>query len=292
MKLPIFQIDAFAEAPFQGNPAAVCPLVEWLPDQVLQSIAHENNLAETAFYVPSEGHYELRWFTPTKEVDLCGHATLAAGHVLLALKGPSKSRVTFHSRSGPLRVFREEGWLTLDFPAQAGVPCEVPAGMVEALGVSPRACYRAMDYMAVFDHETEITALAPDFRRLTVLDLRGVIVTAPGRFSDFVSRFFAPNYGIDEDPVTGSAHCTLAPYWAERLGKSTMTARQLSKRTGTLRCRVEGERVFISGRTVAYMEGTIQIAWQPEAPGHAGLRLAFYPGSLPRRGCAKRNEFF
>ncbi len=259
MKLPLFQIDAFADAAFQGNPAAVCPLDDWLPDEVLQSIAQENNLAETAFYVSKEGCYELRWFTPTKEVDLCGHATLAAAHVLLRSRGAGPSGVTFQSRSGPLRVFREADRLTLDFPAQAGVACEIPVALVEGLGAGPRACYRAMDYMAVFESEEEIIALTPDFRRLTALDLRGVIVTAPGRTVDFVSRFFAPKYGVNEDPVTGSAHCTLAPYWARRLGKSAMNARQLSKRTGSLRCRVEGERVFISGRTVAYMEGTIEI---------------------------------
>jgi PhzF family phenazine biosynthesis protein len=266
MKLPIFQIDAFAEAPFQGNPAAVCPLDDWLPDEVLQSIAQENNLAETAFYVPKNGSYELRWFTPTKEVDLCGHATLAAAHVLLA-PGSDQSRVTFQSRSGPLRVFREEDRLTLDFPAQVGAACEVPAPMVEALGAKPQACYKAMDYMAVFETEEQISAMAPDFRRLSALALRGVIVTSPGRTSDFVCRFFAPKFGIDEDPVTGSAYCTLAPYWAERLGKSTMHARQLSKRTGTIRCRVEGDRVFISGRTLSYMEGTIQIECQPDGSG-------------------------
>jgi len=259
MKLPIFQIDAFAEAPFQGNPAAVCPLDEWLPDEVLQAIALENNLSETAFYVARDGHYELRWFTPAKEVDLCGHATLAAADVVFRSNGHAQSPIIFQSRSGPLRVFREEDRLSLDFPAQAGVACEVPAMMVQALGATPLACYRAMDYMAVFETEEQITAIAPDFHRLKALDLRGVIVTAPGRTSDFVSRFFAPKYGIEEDPVTGSAHCTLAPYWAQRLGKSSMLARQLSKRTGTLHCRVEDDRVFISGRTVEFMEGTIQI---------------------------------
>ena len=274
MKLPIFQIDAFAEAPFQGNPAAVCPLDEWLPDDVLQCIAAENNLAETAFYVRRDGYYDLRWFTPTKEVDLCGHATLAAAHVLFAVGDLTGSRLTFQSRSGPLYVFGEDDFLTLDFPAQVGVPCEVPAGMVEALGARPSACYRAMDYMAIFESEAEIIAMTPDFRRLTALDLRGVIVTAPGKTSDFVSRFFAPNFGIDEDPVTGSAHCTLAPYWAARLNKSLMNARQLSKRRGTLRCRVEGERVFISGQTVAYLEGTIQIECQQDRGANALPRTA------------------
>lgn len=259
MKLPIYQIDAFAEGPFKGNPAAVCPLERWLPDTLMQSIAEENNLSETAFFVPTDGDYELRWFTPACEVDLCGHATLAAAHVLLGLNGSAQTRMTFHSRSGPLHVFREGDLLTLDFPAQPSVACEVPDAMVAGLGARPRECYRAMDYMAVFESEREIAALAPDFRRLRTLDLRGVIVTAPGKSVDFVSRFFAPNYGVAEDPVTGSAHCTLAPYWAKRLGKTELNARQLSKRTGALRCRVEGERVFISGRAVAYLEGTIDV---------------------------------
>jgi PhzF family phenazine biosynthesis protein len=259
MKLPIYQIDAFSSKLFYGNPAAVCSLHSWLPDQVMQSIAQENNLAETAFYVPKDGQYEIRWFTPMNEVDLCGHATLAAAHVLFRLQGVTKSPITFQSRSGPLRVFSEGEFLTLDFPAQAGVRCETPRDMSEALGTTPNECYRAMDYMAVFETEDEITSIQPDFRRLKNLDLRGLIITAPGKSFDFVSRFFAPNCGIDEDFVTGSAHCTLAPYSTNRLGKSPLTARQLSKRTGTLRCRVEGDRVFISGPTIAYMEGTIEV---------------------------------
>lgn len=274
MRLSLYQIDAFAERPFQGNPAAVCPLEDWLPDDVLQAIAEENNLAETAFYVRRDGGYELRWFTPAKEVDLCGHATLAAAHVLFQSDRLAESRVTFQSRSGPLRVFREGDLLTLDFPAQPPVRCEVPPGMADGLGAMPCECYRAMDYMAVFESEDLIRSLAPDFRRLRSLELRGVIVTAAGKTTDFVSRFFAPNYGIDEDPVTGSAHCTLAPYWANRLGKSILTARQLSKRTGQLRCRVEGERVFISGRTVPYLEGTINIECQQGRGANALPRVA------------------
>ena len=262
MNLPIYQIDAFAGTPFEGNPAAVCPLQNWLADHVLQSIAEENNVSETAFYVGGDGQYDLRWFTPTKEVELCGHATLAAAHVIFATSGSGLSRVAFQSHSGPLNVFREGDFLTLDFPVQDGIPCEVPDGLAEALGATPRECYRALDYMTVFDNEQVIKDMAPDFHLLQKLDLRGVIVTAPGETSDFVSRFFAPNYGIDEDPVTGSAHCTLAPYWTERLGKATLTARQLSRRTGTLRCRMERDRVFISGRTAAYREGTIHIACQ------------------------------
>lgn len=258
MTIPIYQIDAFADALFRGNPAAVCPLDSWLPDEVMQSIAEENNLAETAFYVGHEGEYRLRWFTPATEVDLCGHATLAAAHVIFG-RNPGLTRVTFQSRSGPLHVAREAELLTLDFPLQRGQRCDTPEILTQALGCRPRECFRAMDYLAVFDAESDIAGMAPDFRIMAALDLRGVIVTAPGRESDFVSRFFAPNCGIDEDPVTGSAHCVLAPYWAQRLGKTTLSARQLSKRTGTLRCRVAGERVFISGRTVPYMEGTIHV---------------------------------
>lgn len=259
MKLPIFQVDAFSSSVFQGNPAAVCPLEKWLPDKIMQSIAQENNLAETAFYIGKDGQYEIRWFTPTHEVDLCGHATLAAAHVLFRLNNDTLSPVTFQSRSGALRVLREDNLLTLDFPAQVGVQCETPSQMVEGLGATPRNCYRAMDYMAVFDSEDDIIQIEPDFRNLKNLELRGVIVTAPGNTSDFVSRFFAPKLGVDEDPVTGSAHCTLAPYWAERLGKPDLIARQLSRRGGALRCRIEGDRVLISGPTVTYMEGTIEI---------------------------------
>jgi predicted PhzF superfamily epimerase YddE/YHI9 len=259
VKLPIYQIDAFADRPFQGNPAAVCPLEEWLPDSILQAIAEENNLSETAFFVGGEVAYRLRWFTPTEEVELCGHATLAAAAVLFASTCKDRAEITFESRSGSLRVLREGNFLTLDFPVQTGVRCDTPGHLIEGLGAAPRECYRAMDYMAVFESESAVSALTPDFRRLKALDLRGVIVTARGSTEDFVSRFFAPKFGIDEDPVTGSAHCTLAPYWAERLGKNSLTARQISKRTGHLLCRVEKDRVFISGRTVSYMQGQIQI---------------------------------
>jgi predicted PhzF superfamily epimerase YddE/YHI9 len=258
VKLPIYQIDAFADAPFRGNPAAVCPLEDWLPDGLLQAIAEENNLSETAFYVGCKAGYSLRWFTPTKEVDLCGHATLAAAHVVFG-QNHELTRITFQSRSGPLHVSRDADRLTLDFPAHDGICCEIPDILTKALGCRPLECYRSMDYMAVFGTESDIVGLTPDFRFLKTLDLRGVIVTAPGSDDDFVSRFFAPNYGIDEDPVTGSAHCMLAPYWARRLGKTTLSARQLSKRTGTLQCRVAGDRIFISGRTVQFMEGTISL---------------------------------
>lgn len=259
MKIPIFQVDAFADQLFRGNPAAVCPLDAWLDDEVLQAIAAENNLAETAFYVASDDGYRLRWFTPTTEVDLCGHATLAAAHVLFKGLPAGVQQVEFDTRSGKLRVMRESDCLTLDFPSQVGLRCEAPKALVVGLGVEPLECYRAMDYMAVLNSEAAVRDVKPDFRRLNELDLRGVIITAPGQNVDFVSRFFAPRFGIDEDPVTGSAHCTLAPYWAKRLGRTTLEATQLSKRTGMVRCRVEADRVFLSGKTVEYLEGTIEI---------------------------------
>jgi PhzF family phenazine biosynthesis protein len=259
MKLPIYQIDAFADAPFKGNPAAVCPLKKWLPDNILQSIAEENNLAETAFYVKKGSHYHLRWFTPTTEVDLCGHATVAAAFVLFEFENFKGKEITFDSRSGELRVAREKNLITLDFPKQTITPCKIPNQLTEALGVKPRELYRGMDYMAVFNHEDDVIAIKPNFNLFKGLDLRGVIVTAPGEKVDFVSRFFAPNFGINEDPVTGSAHCALAPYWSEKLKKNPLTARQLSKRGGSLRCEVKGDRVFISGKAVPYLEGFIHV---------------------------------
>ena len=259
MKLPLYQIDAFAEKPFQGNHAAVCPLENWLSEKTLQAIAEENNLSETAFHVERNGVYELRWFTPTLEVDLCGHATLAAAHVIFQSLEENINIITFHSKSSPLHVSRAGELLELDFPAQLGVACETPPALVDALRKEPSYCYRATDYMAVYEDEETILSLSPDPTKLMELDLRGVIVTAPGRSQDFVSRFFAPNYGVNEDPVTGSAHCTMTPYWAEKLKKNELVAKQLSKRTGIVRCRLENDRVMLSGRTVAYLEGYITI---------------------------------
>ena len=270
MTLPLYQVDAFTDVMFQGNPAAVCPLPYWLPDGILQAIAEENNLSETAFYVerkpsgptPREcPDYELRWFTPTTEVDLCGHATLAAAFVLFRSGTSSATtRVCFSSRSGPLHVTKAGDLLTLDFPSQPAVPCPIPPALIEALGRSPTSCFRSADYLAVYETEAEILELMPDYHRLRDLDLRGVIVTAPGQEVDFVSRFFAPKYGINEDPVTGSAHCALAPYWAQRLNQKTLSARQLSRRTGQLQCQIEGNRVLISGRAVLFLEGAIHLS--------------------------------
>jgi PhzF family phenazine biosynthesis protein len=259
MKLPLYQIDAFTGTRFRGNPAAVCPLESWLPDDLLQAIAAENNLSETAFCVAVADGWELRWFTPVTEVDLCGHATLAAAQVLFSTGRARVEEITFHSRSGPLCVRREDGLLTLDFPAKTPEPCPAPEALTAGLGRAPVSCLRAADYLAVFSSQREIEEITPDFGILRKLDLRGVIITAPGGECDFVSRFFAPNCGIDEDPVTGSAHCALTPFWAGRLGKTSLTARQLSRRGGELRCRLAGDRVLISGEAVLYLEGTITV---------------------------------
>jgi PhzF family phenazine biosynthesis protein len=245
---------------FGGNPAAVVLLESWLPDSVLASIAAENNLAETAFVIPGSNEVPLRWFTPTVEVDLCGHATLAAADVLFQHVTPSVDQVTFATRSGNIVVTREAECLTLDFPARPGVSVEVSEELVAALGARPREVFRARDILAILDCESDVQSLRPDFARIAALDAFAVIVSAPGESVDFVSRFFAPGAGIPEDPVTGSAHCTLVPYWAARLGKATLTAKQLSARGGELACRLSGDRVFMSGSTVEYMRGEIDVA--------------------------------
>ncbi len=261
MKITQYQIDAFAEHVFEGNPAAVVPLQEWLPEGTMQAIAAENNLAETAFFVPSENGFRIRWFTPNKEVRLCGHATLATAHVLFEERGYGEDTIRFDSLSGPLSVTRAGESLTLDFPAQKPEPCDIPEELVEGLGKRPLECYRNEDYVAVFDREDDVAAIIPDHRYLERLDLRGVIVTAPSIEYDFVSRFFAPRYGIPEDPVTGSAYTRLTPYWAERLDKTTLYSKQISPRGGKLKCEVTGDRVLISGSAVMFMKGEIHVPW-------------------------------
>jgi PhzF family phenazine biosynthesis protein len=259
MKLPLYQVDAFTGRLFGGNPAAVVPLDAWLPDETLGAIAAENNLAETAFLIPRPEVVPLRWFTPEVEVDLCGHATLASAHVLLRYYRPAASRVVFETRSGALTVARDGEFLNMDFPSRPGKRVEVTDALVSALGAKPREAYLARDLMAVFDSESEVRSLRPDFQRVAGLDAFAVIVTAPGGEADFVSRFFAPRAGIPEDPVTGSSHCTLIPYWAQRLGKADLTARQLSRRGGELVCKLQGDRVVIGGRTVEYLRGEINL---------------------------------
>lgn len=260
MKLPIFQIDAFTDHLFGGNPAAVVILESWLPDNVLAAIAAENNLAETAFVIPGSDEIPLRWFTPTVEVDLCGHATLAAAYVLFKHFSPAANQLTFSTLSGTLVVTRDADQLSLDFPARPGVPVEITEELVAALGVRPQEVFLARDLLAILDRESDVAELRPDFGRIAALDAFAVIVSAPGDAVDFVSRFFAPGAGIPEDPVTGSAHCTLVPYWAARLGKPSLTAKQLSARGGDLRCRLSGKRVLISGSAVEYLRGEIDVA--------------------------------
>ncbi|MFI4948571.1 MAG: PhzF family phenazine biosynthesis protein [Alphaproteobacteria bacterium] len=261
MQIPLYQIDAFAERPFTGNPAAVCPLEAWLPDDVMQTIAAENNLSETAFFVPEGEVYRLRWFTPTTEVDLCGHATLASAYVVFRWLRPEHTSVTFETnQAGPLTVARDGDLLALDFPARPPASCVMSEALVAGLGRRPAALLAARDYLAVFDRADDVAGLVPDFAALAALDRFAVIVTAPGTGGvDFVSRFFAPARGVDEDPVTGSAHCTLIPYWAQRLGKSRLEARQLSRRGGALSCALTGDRVTIAGRASPYLEGTITL---------------------------------
>ncbi|MBN2298108.1 MAG: PhzF family phenazine biosynthesis protein [Deltaproteobacteria bacterium] len=263
MEIPIYQIDAFAGRVFEGNPAAVCPLEAWLDDATMQSIARENNLSETAFFVRKEDGYQIRWFTPEAEVDLCGHATLASAFVIFAHIDPSCVRVTFDSRSGPLIVEKKTDRLCMNFPSQPPAPCPAPDDLVKGLGKTPSSVLKSEDYFAVYDTEKDIKGLKPRMDLLKNLDLRGVIVTAPGSDADFVSRFFAPALGIDEDPVTGSAHSALTPYWSNRLNKKSLHAYQVSSRGGELFCEDLGDRVVISGTAVQYMHGTIFLQEEP-----------------------------
>ena len=258
MKLQYFEVDAFASKPFHGNPAGICPLDRWLDEALMQNIAAENNLAETAFFVPRGDDYELRWFAPSVEIDLCGHATLASAFILfteLARKGDS---VRFHSKSGPLVVSRTGDTLTLDFPSRPPKPANIPEALIRGLGKKPVQILKARDYFALYETAEDVRTLNPNIALLGTLDEK-VIVTAPGDDCDFVSRFFAPTAGVPEDPVTGSAHCTLIPYWSARLGKTKMFARQLSKRGGELFCELAGDRVLIGGKAVLYSRGQIEI---------------------------------
>lgn len=258
-RIPIYQIDAFASEPFRGNPAAVCPLEAWLDDATMQSIAAENHLPETAFFVPDGDDYRLRWFTPMVEMDLCGHATLASAYVLFERLGRGGESITFHSKSGPLVVRRDGERLALDFPARPPIRDTAPPGLDDALGVTPLECWRSRDWMIVLDSEEDVRRLAPDMGRLKAIEAHAFIVTAPGRHSDFVSRFFAPSVGVPEDAVTGSAHCTLVPYWSARLGKTRLHARQISQRGGELECELRGDRVIIAGTATLFMEGAILV---------------------------------
>jgi PhzF family phenazine biosynthesis protein len=257
--IPIYQADAFTDKLFGGNPAAICPLDEWLPDETMQKIAIENNLAETAFFVKNDTGYKLRWFTPEYEIDLCGHATLASAHILFTQLGHKQDEIHFETvKAGTLIVKKDGDKYTMDFPSRPPIHIELPNGLAEALGEKqPLEVLRSRDYFLVYESESDIKEISPDFFALSKMDTVGVIVTAPGDDVDFVSRFFAPGAGIPEDPVTGSAHCNLIPYWAGKLGKDKLHAYQLSARKGELWCELKGDRVLMSGKAVTYLKGEI-----------------------------------
>lgn len=263
MPISIYQVDTFTDTLFRGNPAAVCPLEQWLPDSTLQAIAAENNLSETVFFIPNgRGTYHIRWFTPAVEVDLCGHATLAAAHILYTRLEEASPTLHFDSKSGPLITSRDKDYYILDFPADLLEEVVPPKVLLKALDISPTAVFSGReDYLLIVDDAAQVAQLAPDFGLLRQVRGRGVIVSAPAGEDgvDFVSRCFFPNAGIDEDPVTGSAHTTMTPYWAERLGKQELVARQISERGGEIRCTMLGERVVLAGQAVTYLKGEIYV---------------------------------
>lgn len=263
MILEQYQIDAFASRPFEGNPAAVVPLTECLDEALMQAIAAENNLAETAFFVPDGDGFQLRWFTPVREVDLCGHATLASAYVLFEHLGYERDVIRFGTRSGDLFVERRGQQLAMDFPRVETAACECPEPLLKALGVTPVAVEAGMDYLVVLANEAQVRNLEPDLTELCKLDRRGVTVTARGEHKDFVSRFFCPKGGIPEDPVTGSAHCQLAPYWGKQLNKNTLRARQISRRGGDVDCELKGERVTLLGQAVTTIIGEFFLPDEP-----------------------------
>lgn len=262
MQLPIYQVDAFTDKLFGGNPAAVVPLKTWLSDELMQKIAFENNLSETAFFVQSETGFDIRWFTPTVEVNLCGHATLATSFVIFNVLKYPNDVILFGSKSGVLKVRREDKWLELDFPLQETMLSEAPKGLIESIGKKPKEIYRASDdYMLVYGSQKDIEEIKPDFGALKHIKARGIIVTAKAKSKkiDFVSRFFGPASGIDEDPVTGSAHTKLVPYWSKTLGKTELTAEQISSRKGFLKCKLAGDRVLMAGKGKLFLKGKISI---------------------------------
>ncbi|MFA6196297.1 MAG: PhzF family phenazine biosynthesis protein [Sulfurimonas sp.] len=259
MKLKIYQIDAFAKNVFEGNSAAVVPLESWLDDTVMQKIAMENNLSETVFFVQEGEKYNIRWFTPLSEVDICGHATLASAFVLFELLNYQNDEILFDSKSGALRVKKENDTFVMDFPSQEISACGVPHAISEAFELQPKECYKSMDYLLVFENEEDILSAKPNFSSLKNIDARGVIITSKSKEYDFVCRFFAPKYGIDEDPVTGSAFTQLVPYWSKVLGKNELKAKQVSQRGGEVFCKLNSDRVEIAGYGVKYLEGVIEI---------------------------------
>lgn len=256
----MFQADAFTDKVFGGNPAAVIPLDSWLPDETLQAIALENNLSETAFFIQTDNGFHIRWFTPATEVDLCGHATLATAHILWSELAYNGDEISFLSRSGHLGVSKDGNWYTLNFPTDNIEQIETPELILQSLELTPLETWKGReDYLVLVDHQPVVENLKPDFRTMARLKSRGILVTAPGADVDFVSRCFFPAFGIDEDPVTGSAHTTLTPFWAKKLNKTELAARQISARGGFLKCRLQGDRTAISGQAVTYLEGVIVV---------------------------------
>ncbi len=251
----IYQVDAFTTQRFGGNPAAVCPLDQWLPDELMQKLAAENNLSETAFFVKKGSDYKLRWFTPEYEIDLCGHATLATAFVLFNHMGYKEEMIRFHTKSGLLEVAKKGALIVLNFPSRMPQPCDIPEDLIKGFNIQPTKVLKSRDYFLVYDSEKQIQELIADFSFLNKLETIGVIVTAAASEVDFVSRFFVPNSVIGEDPVTGSAHCSLIPYWAAELKKTTLSARQISSRIGELLCEDNGERVTMAGTAVLYLKG-------------------------------------
>lgn len=270
MKIALYQVDAFTDKVFGGNPAAVCPLESWLDTELMQQIAMENNLSETAFYVPKGKDFEIRWFTPCIEIDLAGHPTLAAAHVIFNHTDYAHDNITFYSKSGSLSVSRLKDLLNMDFPSRPPERAAAPEALLTGLGVQPLEVWKARDFLVLYRSEAEVLSIQPKFDQLAEVDCLGIIITAEGEHSDFVSRFFAPRAGINEDPVTGSAHTTLIPYWAKRLDKNALHAYQVSKRRGELFCRYQEDRVTISGRAVTFLKGTIDVAGKccPTSNGH------------------------
>lgn len=260
MTYPIYTVDAFTDHVFGGNPAAVCPLGKWLPAETMQALANENNLSETAFFVKNDdGSFQIRWFTPELEIDLAGHPTLATAFIIFTELGHTSDTISFHSKSGPLSVVKKDDLLEMNFPSRMPVACTPPAALLKGFSKPPATVLRSRDYFLIYDSQEDIENLEADFTQLNQVETLGIIVTAKGKEVDFVSRFFVPNSVIGEDPVTGSAHATLVPYWAKALDKTTLTAIQLSKRQGHLWCASKGERVTIAGKAVLYMKGEYSI---------------------------------
>lgn len=259
MNIHLYQVDAFTDVLFGGNPAAICPLHKWIAPDLMQKIAEENNLSETAFFVPNEDQYEIRWFTPKIEVDLCGHATLAAAYVIFNYLNKETNKIIFKSKSGELTVTRNKTYFTLDFPNVSFTAHPLDELLSEIISIKPEEVFKGTDFMVVLNNEDQVRQFKPNFGLIEKLDSRGLIITAPGKKVDFVSRWFGPQVGVNEDPVTGSAHCMLAPYWSRKLNKTKLCAEQLSSRVGKIDCEIRHERVLLTGQAVLYLEGEIKL---------------------------------